>query len=528
MAMIKTALLSVSDKTGILDFAKALRKKNIDILSTGGTAALLKQHNIPVTDVSSYTGFPEIMDGRVKTLHPKIYGGILRRPGIDDDLLQAHDIACIDLVVVNLYPFQYVINNRSEHDHEKFHHTAIEHIDIGGPSMLRAAAKNYHVVTVVTDHTDYENITAEINESGRVCEKTRLRLAQKVFQHTATYDAAIANFFSNSADQRAEESPFPTILQTTLNLQSTLRYGENPHQHAAFYSQTQPNTGTIANSTLLQGKPLSYNNIADADTALECIKEFDPNKPSCVIVKHANPCGVACSETRHSAYHAAFNADPVSAFGGIIAINQTLDAKTADSIITNQFAEVIIAPAVNDDTLPILSNKPNIRVLICGNWPHKPSSSWEYKSVNSGLLVQERDVGDINIKNIRIVGHRMPTDDEMNDLIFSWKVAKFVKSNAIVFAKDSKTLGIGAGQMNRLESVRIANKQAHDNGFSSSGAVMASDAFFPFADGIEVAIDAGITAIIQPGGSIRDDEVIETANRANIAMIFTGMRHFRH
>ncbi len=502
------------------------KKKNTQILSTGGTAALLKQHNIAVTDVSSYTGFPEVMDGRVKTLHPKIYGGILHRPGIDDDILQQHDIACIDLVVVNLYPFQHVINNH--YDSENFHDMAIENIDIGGPSMLRAAAKNYQVVTVVTDHQDYPNIIAEINNSGAVSDETRLQLAQKVFQHTANYDTAIANFFSNVSNDSSEESPLPSTLQATFSNKKTLRYGENPHQQAAFYQQSQPEAGTIAGSTIVQGKPLSYNNIADADTALECIKEFDPQIPSCVIVKHANPCGVACSNRLDSAYHMAFNADPVSAFGGIIAINQMLDATTANAIITNQFAEVIIAPAIHQDAVPILTGKPNIRMLTCGSWPLKPNSSWEYKSIHSGLLVQQRDVGKINIKSLRIVSKRVPTDDEMNDLVFSWKVAKFVKSNAIVFAKDSATLGIGAGQMNRLKSVRIASEQANKNARNSNGSVMASDAFFPFSDGVEAAIEAGITAIIQPGGSIRDDEVIKTANGANIAMVFTGMRHFRH
>jgi phosphoribosylaminoimidazolecarboxamide formyltransferase/IMP cyclohydrolase len=515
---ITRALISVSDKSGIVDFCLELHQLGIEILSTGGTAKILTEHNIPATEVSDYTGFPEMMDGRVKTLHPKVHGGILARRGIDDAVMAANGIKPIDMVVVNLYPFEQTIA-KPDCDLE----TAIENIDIGGPTMIRAAAKNHADVAVIVDHTDYSSIIAELkNNNSGLSGQTRFNLALKSFEHTARYDTAIATYLSS-----INSTQFPETLNLQFFHNQSLRYGENPHQNAAFYREKTPASGTITAARQLQGKELSYNNIADADAALECVKSFD-DKATCVIVKHANPCGVAQSESLFDAYDKAYATDPTSAFGGIIAFNRELDELTAAEIIKRQFVEVIIAPVISSAAQAVLAEKQNIRVLECGLWSKGNQASFDFKRVAGGLLVQDKDLGEISAADIKIVSKRAPTEQELADLLFAWKIAKFVKSNAIVYCKNGQTIGVGAGQMSRVYSARIAGIKAVDAGLDVPGSAMASDAFFPFRDGIDSAADAGITAVIQPGGSMRDNEVIAAADEHNIAMVFTGMRHFRH
>ena len=511
---IKRALISVSDKSGIIEFAQALVSKDIEIISTGGTAKLLKDKNIPVTEVSEYTGYPEMMAGRVKTLNPIIHGGILARRGVDEKVMAENDIKPIDLVVVNLYPFQSTIA-----DPDCSIEDAIENIDIGGPAMLRSSAKNYLSVTVVVDWQDYQLILDELNNNNDTSIETRRRLALKTFEHTAQYDGAIANYLGQ------EEGGFSNTLNLQFVKSQAMRYGENPHQNAAFYKEIKSNEACISSSKQIQGKPLSFNNLADADAALECVRNFD--NPSCVIVKHANPCGVATRESILSAYQHAYKTDPTSAFGGIIAFNRELDKKTARSIIDKQFVEVIIAPSVNNDAQMVLSDKENIRVLVCGSLS-KPKPTLDFKSISGGLLVQDKDLGQLDIKDLKCVTKIQPTPEQIKDLLFAWKVAKCVKSNAIVYAKNLMTIGIGAGQMSRIYSAKIAGIKATDESLVVEGSVMASDAFFPFRDGIDAAAKAGIKAIIHPGGSLRDKDVIDAANEHDIAMIFTGMRHFKH
>ncbi|MBP6123122.1 MULTISPECIES: bifunctional phosphoribosylaminoimidazolecarboxamide formyltransferase/IMP cyclohydrolase [Providencia] len=523
---IRRALLSVSDKTGVVEFAKALSHRGVELLSTGGTAKLLAESGLKVTEVSDYTGFPEMMDGRVKTLHPKVHGGILGRRGIDDGIMQEHDIAPIDMVVVNLYPFAQTVAkpNCTLED-------AIENIDIGGPTMVRSAAKNHKDVTIVVNSNDYQTIIDEMDNHGNSLNgSTRFDLAIKAFEHTAAYDSMIANYFGElvapyHGDTTQPSGRFPRTLNLNFIKKQDMRYGENSHQDAAFYIEDNLKEASIATATQIQGKALSYNNIADTDAALECVKSFE--EPACVIVKHANPCGVAIGNNIHAAYDNAFKTDPTSAFGGIIAFNRPLDKVTAEAIVERQFVEVIIAPSVADDALPILATKQNVRVLICGEWA-KPVAGLDFKRVNGGLLVQDRDLGMVEADDLRVVTKRQPTERELKDALFCWKVAKFVKSNAIVYAKNDMTIGIGAGQMSRVYSAKIAGIKAADEGLEVAGCAMASDAFFPFRDGIDAAASVGVTCVIQPGGSIRDNEIIDAANEHGIAMIFTNMRHFRH
>ena len=520
------ALLSVSDKSNIVEFAQGLIQSGFDLLSTGGTYRLLKEHNVEVTEVSDYTGFPEMMDGRVKTLHPKIHGGILGRRGTDDAVMSEHQIDRIDLVVVNLYPFAETIARPDVTMND-----AIENIDIGGPTMVRAAAKNHAHVGIVTDPADYERIIAALIDNGQLTAALRYDLAVKAFEHTAQYDGMIANFLGS----RVNETQQPETYARTLNLQldkvQDLRYGENPHQQAAFYVENhsgRSQQASIATAKQLQGKELSYNNIADTDAALECVKAF--NAPACVIVKHANPCGVAVDSDQVAAYRTAFSTDPESSFGGIIAFNRQLTTAAAKAIIDNQFVEVIISPSIEEGVLEITANKKNVRVLVCGELPvpDQRQTQLDYKRVNGGLLVQEQDLGLITANELKIVTDVQPTEAQIADLLFTWNVAKYVKSNAIVYGKNQRTIGVGAGQMSRVNSARIAAIKAEHAGLATAGAVMASDAFFPFRDGIDNAADVGISAIIQPGGSMRDDETIAAANEHGIAMVFTGMRHFRH
>ncbi len=514
---ITRALVSVSDKTGIVNFCRALNTLGIEILSTGGTAKMLSENQVKVTGVADYTGFPEMMDGRVKTLHPKIHGGILGRRGMDDEVMKANNILPIDLVVVNLYPFEQAIANpQCDLD------TAIENIDIGGPTMIRAAAKNYIDVAVIVSPSDYTQVISEIKEQGGLNLQTRFTLATKCFQHTAHYDTTIATYLSKVAGDE-----FPQTLNLQFYLSQAMRYGENPHQKAAFYSEFDPNSGTIGASRQLQGKELSYNNIADADAALQCVKAFT-DRPTCVIVKHANPCGVAEADTLLDAYNKAYSTDPTSAFGGIIAFNRELDEAAAAEIIARQFVEVIVAPSISKAAQTILGEKPNVRVLQSGAFSLAKTEILDLKKVSGGLLVQEHDAGEVHAADLTIVSKRYPSERELRDMLFAWKVAKFVKSNAIVYAKNGQTIGVGAGQMSRVYSAKIAGIKAADEGLKVEGSALASDAFFPFRDGIDAAAAAGISAIIQPGGSKRDDEVISAANEHNIAMVFTGMRHFRH
>ncbi len=521
MAAIKRALISVSDKTGILDLARELNSFGVELLSTGGTARMIREAGIPVMDVSDYTGFPEMMDGRVKTLHPKVHGALL---GLRDnpehvDAMAKHDIEPIDMVVVNLYPFEETVAKPGCSLVD-----AIENIDIGGPTMLRSAAKNNKFVTVLVDPSDYETVLAEMKQnSGEISVETNFTLAVKVYQHTAAYDGAISNWLGKkTAEEHADFGP-----SLTLQYQKAqgMRYGENPHQKAAFYVEKNITEASISTAKQLQGKELSYNNIADTDAALECVKQFSEG-PACVIVKHANPCGVALGANLLEAYQRAFSTDPESAFGGIIAFNRELDGETAKAICDKQFVEVIIAPKVSAAALEVVAAKKNVRLLECGEWPAETAQRYDFKRVNGGLLVQDSDL--LLSADLQVVTKRVPTAKEREDLEFAWRVAKFVKSNAIVYGKDGMTIGVGAGQMSRVNSARIAAIKAEHAGLEVKGAAMASDAFFPFRDGIDNAAAVGITAVIQPGGSIRDEEVIAAADEAGIAMIFTGMRHFRH
>ncbi len=517
---VRRALLSVSDKSGLVDFARALSAAGIELLSTGGTHRVLHQAGIPVREVADVTGFPEIMDGRVKTLHPKIHGGILGRRGIDDAVMAEHGIAAIDLVVVNLYPFEQTIAKP-----DVAFDDAIENIDIGGPAMLRAAAKNHAHVAVVVDPADYSSVLAALDNNA-LDAALRRRLATKAFAHSSRYDAAVAGYLSSLDDTGARED-FPGVLGLQFEKKQVMRYGENPHQRAAFYAEAKPPAGSIAAAVQLQGKALSYNNVADADAALECVKSF--SKPACVIVKHANPCGVAVSlDGIGHAYDLAFQTDPTSAFGGIVAFNRELDAATAKAIIERQFVEVIIAPVISADARTAVVTKQNVRLLECGAWPQPPLPALDYKRIGGGLLVQDRDDHRIVESDLKVVTKRAPTEAELHDLIFAWKVAKFVKSNAIVYARNRQTIGVGAGQMSRVYSAKIAGIKAADEKLEVRGSVMASDAFFPFRDGIDAAAAAGIVAVIQPGGSVRDAEVIAAADEAGMAMVFTGVRHFRH
>ena len=519
LVQTKRALISVSDKAGIVEFARALASMGVELLSTGGTWRLLKDNGLEVTEVSEYTGFPEMMDGRVKTLHPKVHGGILARRGQDDAVMAAHGIAAIDMVVVNLYPFEATVA-RPDCSLED----AIENIDIGGPTMVRAAAKNHRFVNIVVNAADYSAILAEMQaNNGATSLATRFDLAIKAYEHTAAYDGAIANHFGSLVP--GGSPTFPRTFNTQFHKVQEMRYGENPHQRAAFYVEAHPAEAGIATAKQLQGKELSYNNVADTDAALECVKNF--SEPACVIVKHANPCGVAVAADIGKAYQLAFATDPESAFGGIIAFNRELDAATARAIVDSQFVEVIIAPSASAAAIAAVADKKNVRLLVCGAWSAQ-GPAFDYKRVNGGLLVQDRDLGMITAADLKVVSKVQPSQQQLQDLLFAWKVAKFVKSNAIVYAANGQTVGVGAGQMSRINSARIAAIKAEHAGLAVRGSVMASDAFFPFRDGIDNAGQAGIAAVIQPGGSIRDDEVIAAADEHGMAMVFTAMRHFRH
>ena len=519
---VTRALISVSDKTGIVEFAQALSAQGVEILSTGGTHRLLNENGVAVREVSDYTGFPEMMEGRVKTLHPKVHGGILGRRGTDDAVMEEHGILGIDMVVVNLYPFAATVA-----DPNCDLPTAIENIDIGGPTMVRSAAKNHKDVAIVVNAGDYSAVLDEMqNQDGQLDYETRYNLMVKAFEHTAGYDGMIANHFGARNTQN-EARDFPNTFNAQYIKKQEMRYGENPHQNAAFYVEEDPAGASIATATQLQGKELSYNNIADTDAALECVKQFD--QPTCVIVKHANPCGVAVATDIKTAYDLAFATDPESAFGGIIAFNRELDAATAEAICERQFVEVIIAPSISDAAKDAISAKKNVRLLECGEWDTSTEAKgFDFKRVNGGLLIQDRDKGMVTAKDLKVVTERKPTEEEFDDMLFAWKVAKMVKSNAIIYTKNNQTIGVGAGQMSRVNSARIAAIKAEHAGLEVKGAVMASDAFFPFRDGIDNAADVGISCVIQPGGSIRDDEVIAAANEHGMTMVFTSMRHFRH
>lgn len=518
--MIKKALVSVSDKTGIVEFCRALSELDIEILSTGGTASLLADNGIAVMEVSEYTGFPEIMDGRVKTLHPKIHGGLLGRPGTDDVVMAENDIEAIGLVVVNLYPFEATVSKPDCTFEE-----AIENIDIGGPTMLRASAKNHKHVGVVVDASDYGKILKELQENDRsLSDDTRYYLAHKTYAHTANYDANVSNYLG-SLSPSGEQQTFPLTYTTQFEKLQDLRYGENPHQSAAFYKEANPPSGTLASAIQIQGKALSYNNIADTDAALTCVQAY--SELSCVIVKHANPCGVAMGNSLLEAYDRAYQTDPTSAFGGIIAFNRPLDKETAAAIIERQFVEVIIAPEISPDAKDVLKSKESVRVLECGEKAGLIEQI-NLKRVSGGLLIQDQDSGVITVKDLKVVSERQPSAAELEDMLFAWKVVKHVKSNAIIYAKEGQTIGIGAGQMSRVYSAKIAAIKASDENLQVSGSVMASDAFFPFRDGIDSAAEVGIKAVIQPGGSMRDEEIIQAANEHDMAMVFTNMRHFLH
>jgi phosphoribosylaminoimidazolecarboxamide formyltransferase / IMP cyclohydrolase len=521
MAKITRALISVSDKTGVLEFAQELTRYNVEILSTGGTARMLRDAGLPVKDVSEFTGFPEMLDGRVKTLHPKVHGGLLGMRSNPEHVakMKEHGIENIDMVVVNLYPFEATVAKEGCTLED-----AIENIDIGGPTMLRSAAKNWPDVTVITDPADYEKVLLEMTaNNGTVSRETNFGLAVKVYQRTAAYDAAISNWLGRRTGN--DVALFPDTFTVQFRKAQEMRYGENPHQNAAFYVEAGTTEASTATATQLQGKELSYNNIADTDAALECMKQFS-DAPSCVIVKHANPCGVAIGDSLLDAYDRAYRTDPESAFGGIIACSRELDAATAAAIVERQFVEVIIAPTVSAEASAIVAAKKNVRLLACGPLPAQPVLRLDMKRVTGGLLLQDADLALYN--ELKVVSKRTPTEEEMADLLFAWRVAKFVKSNAIVYAKGRMTVGVGAGQMSRVNSARIAAIKAEHAGLPVAGAVMASDAFFPFRDGIDNAASVGITAVIQPGGSMRDNEVIAAADEHGMAMVFTGMRHFRH
>jgi phosphoribosylaminoimidazolecarboxamide formyltransferase/IMP cyclohydrolase len=518
---IRRALISVSDKTNVVELATGLSKLGVEILSTGGTARMLEEQGIVVTEISQYTQFPEMMDGRIKTLHPRVHGALLGRNGVDDEVMSDHGIESIDLLVVNLYPFESTIKNT-----ESTLVDAIENIDIGGPAMIRAAAKNHDRVTVLVNPDDYVEMLDELSTYSGISHANRHILAAKAFAHTARYDGLIANYLSSINDTEEQED-FPRYFTKQFKHRSELRYGENPHQKAAFYTEKNPESGTIGHAWQIQGKALSYNNIADADAALSCVKEFK-HSPACVIVKHANPCGVATESNLTLAYLKAFATDPTSAFGGVLAFNGKLTAKVAETILEKQFAEVIVAPEYDKEALQVFATKKNLRVICCGKLPEQVDPWLMYKRVSGGLLVQDADIEMIDVNDVEVVSKRQPTEQELSDMAFAWKVCKWVKSNAIVYAKDEQTIGVGAGQMSRVVSARIASIKADDAGLKVPGSVMASDAFFPFRDGIDAAAQAGITAVIQPGGSIRDEEVIQAADQHDMAMIFTGMRHFNH
>jgi phosphoribosylaminoimidazolecarboxamide formyltransferase/IMP cyclohydrolase len=534
--MIKQALISVSDKTGVLEFARELSALGVRLLSTGGTAKLLADNGLAVTEVADYTGFPEMLDGRVKTLHPKVHGGILARRDLPahQAALAEHAIPTIDMVVVNLYPFQQTIA-KAECSLED----AIENIDIGGPAMLRSAAKNYHDVVVIVDPQDYAVVLAEMKaQQLSVNAEQKLRLAKKVFAHTAQYDGAITNYLTSldlathGAEQaHAARSAYPQMLNLHFEQVQEMRYGENPHQSAAFYRDLQSVDGALANYTQLQGKELSYNNIADADAAWECVKSLHTSNPAlaaCVIVKHANPCGVALGANPLEAYSKALQTDPTSAFGGIIAFDQHLDAKAAEAV-AKQFVEVLIAPSFSAEALQIFSAKQNVRLLqIALPVTHHAGNRYDFKRVGGGLLVQAPDAKNVLESELRVVSKRQPTPQQMADMMFAWRVAKYVKSNAIVFCANGMTLGVGAGQMSRIDSARIAAIKAQNAGLSLHNSAVASDAFFPFRDGLDVVVDAGASCVIHPGGSMRDQEVIDAANERNVVMVYTGVRHFRH
>ncbi len=515
MLTVRRALISVSDKRGLIPFAEGLSKLGIEILSTGGTCRSLRDAGIDVVEVSEKTGFPEIMDGRVKTLHPTIHGGLLGRRGTDEAVMEEHGIEPIDLLAVNLYPFEQTIARADATIDD-----AIENIDIGGPAMIRAASKNHDGVAVVVDPDDYDDVLESL-KNDRLSLDARRTLAAKAYAHTASYDTAITKYLSSSLDQ----NPLGDRILYSGSLVERMRYGENPHQEAAFYIDQQAPKGSLATADQLQGKALSYNNIADSDAALECVKQFAA--PACVIVKHANPCGVAVAGGILEAYEKAFKTDPTSAFGGIIAFNRPLDVATAKSIIDRQFVEVIVAPEIGDDAAEILKEKKNVRVLRTGDWAES-SGGFDFKKVSGGLLVQGSDMGRITADDLKVVTDKAPTPEQVEDMLFAWTVVKYVKSNAIIFCKDNMTIGVGAGQMSRVYSTKIAAIKAADEELEVKGSVMASDAFFPFRDGIDAAAETGIAAIIQPGGSMRDDEVIQAANEHGLAMVFTGMRHFRH
>ncbi|MGZ9032397.1 MAG: bifunctional phosphoribosylaminoimidazolecarboxamide formyltransferase/IMP cyclohydrolase [Burkholderiaceae bacterium] len=517
--MVKQALISVSDKTGVVELSTTLAQLGYRLLSTGGTAKLLADRGLDVTEVAAYTGFPEILDGRVKTLNPRIHAGLLaRRPDPTHmNSLQEHGIDPIDLLVVNLYPFEQTIAKP-----DCSFDDAIENIDIGGPAMLRAAAKNHESVAVVVDPGDYGCIVEELKEKGAVSGATRLALAKKVFAHTSRYDGAIANYLT-SLDDKGQRGAFPDVLSRQWVKVQQMRYGENPHQHAAFYREREVAPGLLAGYEQLQGKELSYNNIADADAAWDCVRSFDD--PACVIIKHANPCGVALGDSAASAYAKAFKTDPTSAFGGIIAFNRPVDG-TAAQAVAKQFVEVVIAPAFDEAARGVFAAKQNVRLLTVALGAAQ--NDFDFKRVGGGLLVQTPDVHALQPAQLKLVTEKAPTPAQLADLTFAWRVAKFVKSNTIVFARDGMTLGVGAGQMSRIDSARIASIKAKEAGLTLAGSAAASDAFFPFRDGLDVVIDAGATCVIQPGGSVRDDEVIAAANERGIAMVFTGVRHFRH
>ncbi|MBN8429245.1 bifunctional phosphoribosylaminoimidazolecarboxamide formyltransferase/IMP cyclohydrolase [Microbulbifer salipaludis] len=518
---VRRALISVSDKTGIVEFARELSSMGVEILSTGGTYRQLGEAGIPVVEVSDYTGFPEMMDGRVKTLHPKVHGGILGRRGKDDAVMDEHGIKPIDMVVVNLYPFKATVA-----DPNCDLPTAIENIDIGGPTMVRSAAKNHKDVAIVVNAHSYDTVIEEMKANdGQLGYATRYDLMVQAFEHTAQYDGMIANHFgARNTDNVARE--FPNTYNVQYEKAQDMRYGENPHQKAAFYVEADAEEASVSTATQLQGKELSFNNVADTDAALETVKLFD--EPACVIVKHANPCGVAVAADIKTAYELAFATDPESAFGGIIAFNRELDAETAQLIVDKQFSEVIIAPKVSAEAAQAVSAKKNVRLLECGEWDSTRPAAFDYKRVTGGLLVQEKDNGMVAKEDLKVVTKVQPSDEQLDELLFAWKVAKMVKSNAIIYAKDGRTIGVGAGQMSRVNSARIAAIKAEHAGLEVKGAVMASDAFFPFRDGIDNAAKVGISAVIQPGGSMRDEEVITAADEHGMAMVFTGMRHFRH
>ncbi|HYD15519.1 MAG TPA: bifunctional phosphoribosylaminoimidazolecarboxamide formyltransferase/IMP cyclohydrolase [Hyphomicrobium sp.] len=519
---IRRALISLSDKTGLEHLAQALAERNVELISTGGTAAKLKGAGFSVRDVADITGFPEIMDGRVKTLHPKIHGGLLGVRGNAEHIEQAekHNITAIDLLIVNLYPFEQTVASGASYD------DCVENIDIGGPAMIRAAAKNHASVTVIVDGADFEPLLREMSANhGYTTPEFRKRMAAKAYARTAAYDAAISNWLGAVAESpEGAATGFPPTYTTQYKKALDMRYGENPHQRGAFYVASTPVPGTVASAKQLLGKELSYNNVADSDAALECVKAF-ADKPACVIVKHANPCGVAEANSLYEAYDRAYRTDPESAFGGIIAFNRELDGFTAAQIVDRQFVEVILAPSVTDEAKDAVSAKKNVRLLVTGTWS-SATPRWDAKTVAGGLLVQDVDVALYDA--MKVVTKRQPTDQEMADLLFAWKVAKFVKSNAIVYAKGGATVGIGAGQMSRVNSSRIAAIKAEMAGLDVKGSAVASDAFFPFADGLLAAAEAGATAVIQPGGSMRDEEVIRAADEHGLAMVLTGMRHFRH